>query len=121
MSASALPRPQPPVLAQQPQQLPQPHSQPQQAKASDDAGLKVRVTAARFVASWRWSVAAADEVCGICRLPFECCCPSCRFGGDECPPIVGACRHAYHLHCIHSWLAAKDKEQVCPLCRRAWE
>ena len=79
------------------------------------------MTSARFVAAWRWTVAEPDEVCGICRNAFESCCPSCRFAGDECPPLVGACKHAYHLHCIHAWLAAKDKEQVCPLCRRAWE
>jgi anaphase-promoting complex subunit 11 len=84
-------------------------------------GLKVKVTSCRFVASWRWTVAETDEVCGICRMPFEDCCPSCKFAGDECPPLVGACKHAYHLHCIHNWLAAKDKEQVCPLCRRTWE
>jgi len=83
--------------------------------------LTARVTAARFVASWRWTVAEADEVCGICRSAFEACCPSCRFAGDECPPLVGACKHAYHLHCINAWLTAKDKEQVCPLCRRPWE
>ena len=84
-------------------------------------GLTVKVTSSRFVAAWRWTVAEADEVCGICRMPFESCCPSCKFAGDECPPLVGVCKHAYHLHCIHNWLAAKDKEQVCPLCRRTWE
>ena len=84
-------------------------------------GLKVKITSCRFVASWRWTVAETDEVCGICRMPFEDCCPSCKFAGDECPPLVGSCKHAYHLHCIHNWLAAKDKEQVCPLCRRTWE
>jgi anaphase-promoting complex subunit 11 len=84
-------------------------------------GLTVKVTSSRFVAAWRWTVAEADEVCGICRMAFESCCPSCKFAGDECPPLVGVCKHAYHLHCIHNWLAAKDKEQVCPLCRRPWE
>jgi anaphase-promoting complex subunit 11 len=83
--------------------------------------VRVTVTAARFVATWRWNVTDDDDVCGICRLPFEHCCPGCKLPGDDCPPILGACKHAFHLHCITTWLSAKDKEQVCPLCRRVWE
>ena len=80
----------------------------------------VNITGARFVATWRWNVADADDCCGICRLPFESCCPACARPGDECPPLLGACKHAFHLHCIFTWLQAKDKEHVCPLCRREW-
>jgi anaphase-promoting complex subunit 11 len=81
----------------------------------------VTVTAARFVATWRWNVADADDVCGICRLAFEAACPACKLPGDECPPLLGGCKHAFHLHCIVAWLNTKDKEQVCPLCRRPWD
>ncbi|UYV83884.1 K02A2.6-like [Cordylochernes scorpioides] len=35
------------------------------------------------VASWRWL--ANDENCGICRMPFDGCCPDCRTPGDDCP------------------------------------
>lgn len=85
------------------------------------SAMRVAVTAARFVATWRWNVTDDDDVCGICRLAFEHCCPGCKLPGDDCPPILGACKHAFHLHCITTWLSAKDKEQVCPLCRRVWE
>ena len=84
-------------------------------------GLTVAITGARLVATWRWNVADDDDVCGICRLAFEHCCPGCKLPGDDCPPILGACKHAFHLHCITTWLGTKDKEQVCPLCRRVWE
>ena len=104
-----------------------PQPQPAAPAPAPAPGLTVRVTAARLVASWRWTVAEPDEVCGICRLAFESPCPTCRFAGDDCPPLVGQCTHAFHLHCIHSWLgAAAGKagaaapEQVCPLCRRPW-
>lgn len=90
------------------------------ASALSAGGLRVSITAARFVSTWRWDVTGdAEDVCGICRAPFEVACPSCALPGDECPPLVGECRHAYHLHCVTTWLAAKE-EQVCPLCRRPW-
>ena len=91
------------------------------APAPGASAVSVTITAARFVATWRWNVTDDDDVCGICRLAFEHCCPGCKLPGDDCPPILGACKHAFHLHCITTWLAAKDKEQVCPLCRRVWE
>ena len=25
------------------------------------------------------------DVCGICRIPFEGCCPTCKMPGDDCP------------------------------------
>ena len=28
---------------------------------------------------------AEDDVCGICRLAFESCCPDCKVPGDDCP------------------------------------
>jgi anaphase-promoting complex subunit 11 len=90
-------------------------------RTSRAASLFPRTAAARFVATWRWAVADVDDVCGICRLAFESCCPTCKLPGDDCPPMVGGCKHAFHLHCIMTWLAAKDKEQVCPLCRREWD
>lgn len=35
------------------------------------------------VASWTWD--AHDDACGICRLPFDGCCPDCKTPGDDCP------------------------------------
>lgn len=83
--------------------------------------LSFSSTAVRFVGTWRWNISDPDDVCGICRLGFETCCPTCHSPGDDCPPMVGNCKHAFHLHCIMTWLQAKDKEQVCPLCRQDWE
>lgn len=28
---------------------------------------------------------ADDDVCGICRIPFDGCCPECKVPGDACP------------------------------------
>jgi anaphase-promoting complex subunit 11 len=83
---------------------------------------KVTVKDARFVTTWRWNVTGDPaDVCGICRNAFDACCPTCKVPGDDCPPMVGGCMHAFHLHCITTWLGTKDKEQVCPLCRRPWD
>ncbi|KAI8057603.1 anaphase-promoting complex subunit 11, partial [Syncephalis plumigaleata] len=68
------------------------------------------------VAVWRWEV--KDDICGICRNPFDACCPNCRIPGDD---LVGQCGHCFHLHCIVKWLEADtNAEQVCPMDRQPW-
>ena len=63
--------------------------------------MKVTVKHWNAVAQWRWDIGkesesgnvnkgdAEDEeegdVCGICRVSFEGCCPSCKMPGDDCP------------------------------------
>lgn len=36
------------------------------------------------VAVWKWDV--NEDVCGICRLAFDACCPDCTVPGDSCSP-----------------------------------
>lgn len=36
------------------------------------------------MAVWQWDV-AQDDVCGICRVPFEGTCADCKAPGDDCP------------------------------------
>jgi len=36
------------------------------------------------VAVWKWDI--EEDVCGICRMPFEACCPGVAYPGDDCPP-----------------------------------
>ena len=79
---------------------------------------KVEIKKWHAVASWTWN--AGDDVCGICRMPFDGCPPDGKFPGDDSPVVWGACGHAFHLQCITKWLAAQT-EQRCPFCRRAWE
>ncbi|KAI3691197.1 hypothetical protein L2E82_49416 [Cichorium intybus] len=71
------------------------------------------------VASWTWD--AHDETCGICRMPFDGCCPDCKLPGDDCPLIWGACNHAFHLHCILKWVNSQTPQAHCPMCRREWQ
>ena len=56
--------------------------------------MKVVVKDWHAIAQWRWDTGtntdsheADDEgdVCGICRVPYEGCCPSCKMPGDDCP------------------------------------
>ncbi|KAJ8632423.1 hypothetical protein MRB53_025759 [Persea americana] len=71
------------------------------------------------VASWTWD--AQDETCGICRMAFDGCCPDCKFPGDDCPLIWGACNHGFHLHCILKWVNSQTPQPHCPMCRREWQ
>ena len=75
-------------------------------------------SARRPVPAWTWG--AGDDVCGICRNPFDGCPPDGRYPGDDSPVVWGTCSHAFHLQCIQKWLAAQT-EQRCPICRRPWE
>lgn len=70
------------------------HSCPPTTTSTDfiQSDMKVVVKHWHAVAQWRWDTGvaeAADEeegdVCGICRVPFEGCCPSCKIPGDDCP------------------------------------
>jgi anaphase-promoting complex subunit 11 len=55
--------------------------------------MKVKVKHWHAVAHWRWDTGSQEQddpdnegdVCGICRVPYEGCCPSCKMPGDDCP------------------------------------
>jgi len=52
--------------------------------------MRVHIKHWSAVAQWRWNTGNADQddegdVCGICRVPYEGCCPSCKMPGDDCP------------------------------------
>lgn len=80
--------------------------------------LDVAVKKWRAVGFWTWN--AGDDVCGICRMPFDGCPPEAKFPGDDSPVVWGQCAHAFHLQCITKWLQSQN-EQRCPICRRPWE
>ena len=54
--------------------------------------MKVKIKKWHAIAQWRWDTGNNDpdddgegDVCGICRVPFEGCCPTCKMPGDDCP------------------------------------
>uniref|UniRef100_A0A0N4Z9T9 Anaphase-promoting complex subunit 11 n=1 Tax=Parastrongyloides trichosuri TaxID=131310 RepID=A0A0N4Z9T9_PARTI len=71
---------------------------------------------------WKW-IEGGDDSCGICRMPFEACCVDCKTPGDECPLVLGACKHPFHMHCIVKWTEdrAQSAKPHCPLCRQEWK
>ncbi|XP_020276105.1 anaphase-promoting complex subunit 11 isoform X1 [Asparagus officinalis] len=85
----------------------------------ETAKMKVKILNWHAVASWTWD--AQDETCGICRMAFDGCCPDCKFPGDDCPLIWGACNHSFHLHCILKWVNSQTSQPHCPMCRREWQ
>ncbi|KAF7272252.1 hypothetical protein GWI33_014940 [Rhynchophorus ferrugineus] len=62
--------------------------------------MKVTVKNWTTVASWKW--VANDDNCGICRMPFDGCCPDCKLPGDDCP-------------------LSQPVNQQCPMCRQEWK
>lgn len=62
-----------------------------------------------------------DDVCGICRAPFDGCPPDAKFPGDDSAVVWGKCNHSFHLQCINKWLSTANNDQKCPFCRRPWE
>ncbi|KAJ3993289.1 anaphase-promoting complex subunit 11 RING-H2 finger-domain-containing protein [Lentinula boryana] len=93
--------------------------------------MKVEVKRWHAVAQWRWDTGVLSEdpgkgdddegeVCGICRVPFEGCCPVCKVPGDDCPLIWGECSHVFHMHCLLKWIGTQASKQQCPMDRRPW-
>lgn len=80
--------------------------------------LKIKVNKLKITAKWKW-IDGGDDRCGICRAPFEGCCIDCKMPGDDCPLVVGACKHPFHIHCIVKWTNSQQKA-ACPLCRQEW-
>ncbi|OBA23070.1 RING/U-box [Metschnikowia bicuspidata var. bicuspidata NRRL YB-4993] len=83
--------------------------------------MKVKIKHWHGVATWHWHTQSSqnDELCGICRVPFDGTCPNCKYPGDTCPLILGAtCSHNFHLHCILKWLEQSNSKGLCPMCRQ---
>jgi len=64
------------------------------ASHSQQLRLTMKITVKRWhaIAQWQWDTGKTDDngdaeedVCGICRIPFEGCCPTCKVPGDDCP------------------------------------
>ena len=51
--------------------------------------MKVIIQKWDAVAQWRWKLGKEEEddedLCGICRVAYDACCPDCKLPGDDCP------------------------------------
>jgi len=84
--------------------------------------LRIKIKRLKIVGQWKWADGKEDN-CGICRTSFETCCVDCKFPGDECPLVLGVCKHPFHFHCIVKWTNSQSGQQkpACPLCRQEWK
>ena len=107
--------------------------------------MKVKIKSWHAIAQWRWDTGNTDhdegdgegDVCGICRVPYEGCCPTCKVPGDDCPlsectirssgiffanshAVWGECSHVFHMHCLLKWIGTPASKQQCPMDRRTW-
>ncbi|GIZ39382.1 hypothetical protein CBER1_02114 [Cercospora berteroae] len=81
--------------------------------------MKVNIKSYTAVASWKWDLPpGSDKDCGICRVDFEGTCSKCKYPGDECPIMIGECKHCFHMHCIAVWLQSESSQGRCPMCRQ---
>ena len=46
--------------------------------------MRVVIKRWNAVAAWQWDM-PEDDVCGICRNPYDSTCSKCKFPGDGCP------------------------------------
>ncbi|KAF9698976.1 hypothetical protein EKO04_002961 [Ascochyta lentis] len=99
--------------------------------------MKVTIREWNAVAAWRWDM-PDDDVCGICRNPYDSTCSKCKFPGDECPlriprrvqPLLPhgtfTIEETRRLtdteqHCIFSWLKQESSQEKCPMCRQPFK
>jgi anaphase-promoting complex subunit 11 len=57
--------------------------------------MKVIINRWNAIAQWRWNVGqegegdidedSEEDLCGICRVSYDGCCPTCKVPGDDCP------------------------------------
>ena len=68
------------------------HSARQAHPVSASVGDTMKVTIKEWnaVAAWRWDM-PDDDVCGICRNPYDSTCSKCKFPGDDCPLCMCSC------------------------------
>ncbi len=123
------------------------------AICADEKNMKVHIKSWMATAHWRWKVGDGDtndddDVCGICRIAFDGCCPECKVPGDDCPLskkhkpsflskfiafllppdstdllfslVRGECTHCFHMHCLLKWITTDASKQQCPMDRRPW-
>lgn len=81
--------------------------------------MKVTILEWHAVAAWRWDM-PSDDLCGICRVPFDGTCPKCKYPGDDCTLVVGQCAHSFHMHCLDTWLHQDSSQGKCPMCRQVF-
>jgi anaphase-promoting complex subunit 11 len=60
------------------------------------------------VAVWKWDI--EEDVCGICRMPFEACCPGVAYPGDDCPPGRQQQTAAFR---IFAWASNSQRSRSC--------
>ncbi|EEC73990.1 hypothetical protein OsI_08903 [Oryza sativa Indica Group] len=59
-------------------------------------------------------VFAYRDIVGGDKEPFDCAVCLCEFDGEDRLRLLPVCGHAFHLHCIDTWLLSNS---TCPLCR----
>merc|ERR1711934_1156412 len=84
-----------------------------------EAGAKdaVELKKVQMVSLWSWEVDV--ENCGICKESNHEVCINCLADGltEGCDIAIGECNHAFHWHCIESWL---KRRTTCPLDHTEW-
>lgn len=70
-----------------------------------------------------WSHGGSDDDnCSICRSTINDVCLQCQtlMGQSDinCNIGWGACNHAFHVHCISTWIKSHS---TCPLCSEPWQ
>lgn len=80
--------------------------------------MKVTIREWNAVAAWRWDM-PDDDVCGICRNPYDSTCSKCKFPGDECPlcmsfipfilPITNLEECSANATTLSTWYAALSR------------
>src|ERR1700733_15911982 len=73
--------------------------------------MKVVINRWNAIAQWRWNAGqegegdidedSEEDLCGICRVSYDGCCPTCKVPGDDCPLSMLSCIPLEG--CVCSW------------------
>ena len=85
--------------------------------AKDDCNFKVNKWSG--VAVWSFTVSGI-EICSICKENLTSICNYCRVEAtSDCKVCWGNCRHAYHKHCIETYMSRRGTNK-CPIDTNIW-
>jgi RING-box protein 1 len=87
----------------------------------NNTDLDLEILECRFYPVWTFDV--VSDICAICKNPLVKKCISCmnKFNilNNKCKSSSGTCGHAFHYHCINTWLR-KRGNNTCPIDKVPW-
>lgn len=88
--------------------------------SEEEPSKMFKITSWNTVAMWAFNNTC--DTCAICRSTIREPCIKCQANQEsldqsQCKKVIGACNHAFHVHCITEWTKQQNR---CAICFKEW-